>query len=125
MVENAFGIAAVRWRILLKPILASEQTLDSVVKAVVCLHNFLMAERSYCPPTFIDRETRTGFCEEGDWRLELEDDSPFLKSGGRLGGNRSCTSAQDIRNAFSDYFFDKGSVSWQLNYVRRGFQRNM
>ncbi|XP_050338627.1 uncharacterized protein LOC126765062 [Bactrocera neohumeralis] len=41
VVENAFGIMASRFRIFRKPIIASKQTARNIVKATVCLHNWL------------------------------------------------------------------------------------
>jgi len=61
-IENAFGILASRWRILRNNIIADVETVEKIVAATVCLHNFLRIsenkvsayERIYCPPTFID-----------------------------------------------------------------------
>lgn len=41
VIENAFGILTSRWRIYRKSIIASLQTVDGIVKATVCLHNWL------------------------------------------------------------------------------------
>lgn len=41
MIENTFGIMASRWRILRKPIIAHPNTVDSIVRATIVLHNFL------------------------------------------------------------------------------------
>lgn len=44
VVESTFGIMASKWRVLLKPIETTVQKADVVVKAVCCLHNYLIAE---------------------------------------------------------------------------------
>lgn len=49
VIENAFGILVIRWRILRQQIHASLDTIDSMVWAVVCLHNFLMHNGSGQP----------------------------------------------------------------------------
>ncbi|XP_021002930.2 uncharacterized protein [Parasteatoda tepidariorum] len=41
LIENTFGITSSRWRILRKPIVSSISTVEKIVKAVVCLHNFV------------------------------------------------------------------------------------
>ena len=42
VIENAFGIAATRFRIFHRPIIATEKKVILITKAVVALHNFLM-----------------------------------------------------------------------------------
>ena len=42
VIENAFGIAAARFRILHRPIIAKVSTVKSVTKAITALHNFLI-----------------------------------------------------------------------------------
>lgn len=44
VIENVFGIMAVKWRILLKPIETSDATADVIVKAICALHNFVIDE---------------------------------------------------------------------------------
>ncbi|XP_031358317.1 uncharacterized protein LOC116181999 [Photinus pyralis] len=50
-IENAFGILASRWKVFRSPLLCSVKTTESIVKATVCLHNFLKTEisNSYVP----------------------------------------------------------------------------
>lgn len=66
IVENAFGIAASRFRILRQEIIANPSKVESICKAVVALHNFLIiseqcapaGSRMYWPPGFADYEDR-------------------------------------------------------------------
>ena len=66
IVENAFGITASRFRILRQEIIARPSKVESISKAVVALHNFLIISeqhvpagaRMYCPPGFADYEDR-------------------------------------------------------------------
>ena len=46
VIENVFGIAVSRFRVLHRPILAKPTTVISITKAVVALHNFLMSLNS-------------------------------------------------------------------------------
>jgi len=40
-IENCFGILASRWRIYRQAIIASEETVNAIIKATVVLHNFI------------------------------------------------------------------------------------
>ena len=77
IVENAFGIATTRFRIFRRPIIASVQKVNAVIKAVVALHNFLMtvSEQNksfqYCSDTYIDRESSYGITPD-EWRSEAK-----------------------------------------------------
>ncbi|XP_018314018.1 uncharacterized protein, partial [Mycetomoellerius zeteki] len=41
LIENTFGILVSQWRIYRKPIIANPETVVQIVKATVCLHNWL------------------------------------------------------------------------------------
>jgi hypothetical protein len=64
VVENAFGIISVRFRVLRKPLLLEPERAEKVVLACCYLHNFLRKGQScssYCPPgTFDVEDTLTG-----------------------------------------------------------------
>lgn len=65
--ENAFGIAAARWHILLRTIQLLPKNVDYVVKAACVLHNFLavLNEES---EQILDQEDRFGNVVPGRWR---------------------------------------------------------
>ena len=46
IIENCFGIAGARFRIFRKPIIGKVDTVFSITKAVVALHNCLMSNRN-------------------------------------------------------------------------------
>lgn len=50
MIENAFGVLRARWQIFGQHIIASVETVETITKAAVCLHNFLRQTKcaSYC-----------------------------------------------------------------------------
>ena len=61
-IENAFGILAARWRIFRRPIRASISTVEGIIKACTCLHNYLMQTENagYVPSGFVDTEDEAG-----------------------------------------------------------------
>lgn len=70
VIENTFGIMKSKWQILHSCINCSPKNAESIVKALVCLHNFMMiSERAeYCPPGLIDSEQNNGEIQRGTWR---------------------------------------------------------
>ncbi|KAL3196499.1 hypothetical protein MRX96_045200 [Rhipicephalus microplus] len=117
--ENAFGITAARWRILLRTIQLLPKNVDYVVKAACVLHNFLavLNEES---DQILDQEDRFGNVVPGRWRQDIQQTSgqghvdpcyfPFQGSQSR---NFSADAA-DARTLFSAYFCSSaGEVPWQ------------
>lgn len=94
VVENAFGILANRWRILLTNINLSPEKVQNIVLACCVLHNFLIMKK---PKQYIDIEKT---CKLGDLN-NLQ------------GPNRCAQNALNIRDAFARYFSHEGAVPWQ------------
>ena len=119
-IENSFGILAARWRIYKSPIKAKPSKVENIIKATVCLHNYLRLTDGahYIPTGFVDSESNSGIVIQGDWRKELQDQGCLLNfSKSKI--NRSVFDAIAIRNTFKDYFNScEGSLSWQLDYVQ-------
>ena len=112
MVENVFGIAASRFRILYRPIVASVEKVKQITKAVVVLHNFLMTENhnnDNCPPSMIDNYGPNGIIE-GDWQRETQSITGMVPLGNRISSNNYCQDAKKVRDGFKDYFNNEGSV---------------
>ena len=127
-IENSFGILAQKWRIYRKPILADKDKTIQIVKATLCLHNWLrrkemakpLSARRYCSASDVDSESRNGFITTGTWRQDTENDSN-LTSVSRLSSNFHSASASEMRQIYLEYFTSSvGQVSWQDNVVNRG-----
>ena len=124
VIENTFGIAASRFRVFRKPIIAQVDTVKLITKAVVVLHNFLMHHRhdnepySYCPQNYVDQDGPTGVTA-GAWREDITENGAMQPINNITSNNHS-KSAKEIRNLFMEYFnSDEGAVHWQLDMVRR------
>ena len=76
-IENAFGILVARRRMFRRPIRTSIETVQSVIRACVCLHNYFQITQSssYTPQGFIDVEGFDGAIKERDWRNIIKHDS--------------------------------------------------
>lgn len=113
--ENAFGIMAARWRILLRTINLLPANVDFVVKATCILHNFLLDHKAY-PEDYYDREDAFGNHVPGGWRCDTagtaSDDTLFAlePTHARNYGEY----ASSARKLFMAYFATKaGEVPWQ------------
>nr|XP_037272473.1 uncharacterized protein LOC119164398 [Rhipicephalus microplus] len=117
--ENAFGITAARWRILLRTIQLLPKNVDYVVKAACILHNFLavLNEES---DQILDQEDRFGNVVPGRWRQGIQQtsgqghvDPCYFPLQGSQSRNFSADAA-DARTLFSAYFCSSaGEVPWQ------------
>ena len=120
-IENAFSIAASRFRIFRRPINARVHVVVNITKSVIALHNYLMAGKDfhtgnsrYCPSGYADTPTRPG-----DWR-NLICDTDALQSINRAGSNNYSKDAKEIRQKYRDYFVSRdGQVDWQWEMVTR------
>ncbi|KAH9360751.1 hypothetical protein HPB48_020230 [Haemaphysalis longicornis] len=117
--ENAFGITAARWRILLRTIPLLPKNVDFVVKAAYGLHNFLsvLNEQSQ---QFLDHEDKFGNVVAGQWRQGNQQasgrehlDPCYFPLQGTQSRNFG-SDAADARALFSAYFCSSaGEVPWQ------------
>lgn len=94
-VECAFGILANKWRVLHSAILVEPNFADDVVKACCILHNYV--------------RRRDGYKFEDSLSNNLED-FQNRNSGARQQGI-------EIREYFSEYFMNSGSVPFQYRFV--------
>lgn len=107
VVENGFGVLAVRWRVFFTKIGVSPQTTKDIVKATTVLHN--MVQRQTTPAQVAN------LLEEYN-EDEVEGFLPL-----RNVGYRGSMKASDIRSNFKDYFTHVNVVPWQTTHVRRGY----
>ncbi|XP_077485416.1 uncharacterized protein LOC144095619 [Amblyomma americanum] len=118
-VENAFGITAARWRILLRTIPLHLSNVDCIVKAACILHNFLTIQNPQSQ-TLTDREDMSGNVVEGYWRRGKQwvlgescvERQYFPLAPARAQNHH--TDAAAARQQFAAYFCGKaGEVPWQ------------
>ena len=67
--ENAFGILAQRWQLLLTTVMQGPDVLRAVVECCVCLHNLIRLQYPTLPQGLVDTEDDAHNVEPGSWRL--------------------------------------------------------
>ncbi|XP_018404615.1 PREDICTED: uncharacterized protein LOC108781197 [Cyphomyrmex costatus] len=128
VIENAFGILTTKWRILRRFLCCSAENAEIIVKALICLHNFLLTKegdigRRYCPNGLIDYEVN-GIVHPGAWRTE--NTSQNVHELRRTGSNNAGRAIINLRNVLRDYVNSKeGEVEWQWNRVFRNINVNL
>jgi hypothetical protein len=115
IIENAFGLLAAKFRVLRAPITLTLPNATSVIKAIVCLHNFLLVEdkAAYLQPGDAAAEDDDHGIIPGRW--ELDETLANLLDIERLAGNRTgTTAARAQRDAVAAHFVSReGAVPWQ------------
>lgn len=87
VVENAFGILAMKWRVFLRSKETDLKTTECIVKAACCLHNYIMIKNNN---TLIESEEKT--------------ETIRALSDMRSTNRRTNTAAFEIREQFASHF---------------------
>ena len=114
VVENAFGILANRFRVLLQPMLIRPERAEKVVMATCALHNFLRVKSPTTSQHLMDIE------DENTHELQpgLRQTDATLEDVAAMRGNNATKAAKGQRDYICKYFNSPvGSVSWQDNMV--------
>lgn len=123
-IENAFGILVSRWRIFHRRINALPNNVDGIIKATVCLHNYLKKwddsvpdnRRKYCNSLFTDQDDGDTV-RLGEWRNEMPQNGalqPIRTLGRRIGARNATNTALFYSNHLKNYVNGPvGSVPWQ------------
>ncbi|XP_066587645.1 uncharacterized protein [Prorops nasuta] len=106
-IENTFGILVSQWRILKRPINCTVDKTISIVKAIVCLHNFLR--------TNDDNDENDENTLHNTYTSEYFNNSAF-RNVSSLGSNNSTRNAIIIREEFCKFFNSEGAVPWQFEH---------
>lgn len=109
MIESVFGILAAKWRIYLRPIIASVSTAVKIVQATVCLHNFVIQNENKLP---LSKRHYTRIISEAN---VISGALQEVNNDGRT--NAHTRLASRIRDDFASYFENTGTVSWQWEKV--------
>ena len=120
-IENSFGILSAKWRIFRKPISAGVDTVEKIIKAAVCLHNYLRQTdlANYTFAAFVDSENGDGDIILKNWRNTVQNEGSSLMGLNHSRSNRSKFDATEIMDDFKSYFNSpQGAVAWQYKHFR-------
>lgn len=119
VIENAFGILVSRWRILKTALEVTLDNVDNIVKATVCLHNFLLLEQEsqkqkfvYVTPNLVDQYVN-GVTIDGNWR----NDGSQLDKLKPIKNKNPSFIARGNRDVMAEFFMTDGEVPWQYNAI--------
>ena len=115
IVENAFGILANRWRVLLTTMQIAPQRSEAVILAACALNNLILTDHPNLNRRLADREDSvTHDITQGEWR-----NGPAMEQLEALRGNTSSNAGKAVRQYLTNYFVsDVGAVPWQEEQSR-------
>ena len=110
VVENAFGILANRFRVLMTTMCHQPQTIRLIVSTCVILHNIMRTRYPGLQNRELDRETEDGDLVPGEWRNERQMGDCLVA----LGHNRDNRMGKMQRNLLKHWMNSPvGRVPWQ------------
>ena len=110
MVENAFGILAQRFQVLLSTMQLLPEAVRDVVEACICLHNVMRERYPALQNAALDNEDQNHNLIPGEWRQQanMHDVEQVV------GPNRDTRAGKQLREYLKLYFNNTaGSVPWQ------------
>ena len=119
IIENTFGILVARLRIFQRPIEGTPERVEKYILAAVALHNYLRQTDNACytPTGFDDSMNSCGELVEDLWTKLIDHNSKPINP---VRNSRYTNTAIETREKLADYFVsERGSVSWQWDYIRR------
>ncbi|XP_013386500.1 putative nuclease HARBI1 [Lingula anatina] len=109
-VENAFGILAQRFQVLLSTMQMLPEAVQDVIEACICLHNLMRDRYPALQNAALDNEDENHNLVPGQWRQEtnMHDVEQVV------GPNRATRAGKQLREYLKLYFNSAaGSVPWQ------------
>lgn len=114
IVENAFGILALRFQVLLSTMQQEPDTVRLIVKACVCLHNLLRIRYPLLHNGAVDADDQNHRIIPGEWRRGRN----MLDAVTVDAQNRDTKKAKKQRNYINHYVNSSaGAVPWQNDMI--------
>ena len=114
VVENAFGMLANKFRVLLQTMTQTPSTVRKIVTTCVILHNLMRIRYPQLPTCSVDLEDRNRNVIPGSWRT----DEVLIDVNREKARNVGSREGRQVRNYLSHWFIsDAGSLPWQDNMI--------
>ena len=114
MIENAFGILAQRWQVLLTTMQQFPAVIQDIIECCVCLHNLMRLRFPALQNAQLDQEDDDHNLEPGAWRQEANMHEVKMPGG----PNRDTIAGKRQRELLKLYFNSPvGSVPWQERMI--------
>ena len=116
VVENAFGILAQRWQIMLGTLQQTPKVVQDITESCVCLHNLMRERYPALQNVLLDQEDEEHNLVPGQWRqhANMQDIQQIV------GPNRDTVAGKRQRELLRLYFNSPaGSVQWQDRMLDR------
>ena len=114
VVENAFGILAQRWQLLLTTMMQQPNVVRNIVECCVCLHNVMRLRYPTQQNAQLDMENDQHDLIPGLWRATAN----MYEVNMVIGPNRDTVAAKKQREYLRLYFNSQaGSVPWQNRMI--------
>ena len=115
MIENAFGILANRFQVLLGKMRQKLRVVCKVILTCICLHNLMRVHYPRANNHLVDREDRLCNVVPGAWRNNIPWADLQVEGGAPIGRH-----AKDQRVYLSHYFTSPvGEVEWQNRMIEQ------
>ncbi|XP_071834895.1 uncharacterized protein [Apostichopus japonicus] len=113
VVENAFGIMAMKFQIILGFLNTTPDRAEQITLACVTLHNILRTRNRDGQMNLIDQENEDSSFTPGEWRFCTQ----LLDGDHRGARNVTTLDGANQRNYLKDYFIGPGAVPWQEKMI--------
>ncbi|XP_046575443.1 uncharacterized protein LOC124283430 [Haliotis rubra] len=113
VVENTFGILAMRFQIFLGSLNSTADRAEQITQACVTLHNMLRTRNRNSQMNLIDRGNEDCSLTQGEWRSCTQ----LLDGDNRAARNVTPLDGANQRNYLKDYFIGPGAVHWQEKMI--------
>ena len=107
-IERSFGILVSIWRVLEKPINAKVDSVDSIIKTTIVLHNFLMVKR------------KGKLRKNNEITTVTEKQLLYRLKGSQFGARNAKMQFNDMRDFFKNYLVNVFPLYWLNKMVRTG-----